>query len=209
MKGDKPIMSCSPLCAEDDTRLPNLYADLCARETLVSATRSVFASLLRSPDDADAVDHIDQRLALFLDDLEAELNSYRYAPGAVLMGWRKCEGHLCRVRILSLKDRIVHTALFIVLEKALGISVAHGDLKDCQSERVLAAIHRIVLNGSSECDLLSIESSGETSNDLHLEFLRMFVRSVPDEELRELMRLFTRAPALAARNGLITQNYLE
>ena len=189
-----------PACSTTATPPQNLYAELCSHQTLVGATRAVFASILRSPEDVEVVEQIETRLALFLDELEMEISECRYKVGVVLRGWRTQEGRLWRTRLLSLKDRVVRTALFMVLERVLKCSFADGDLQGRQQKHVLAEIHEIVCSGSSGHDAFSIESDGGQSNDLHLELLRMVARHVQDNALQELVKTFMEAPAFDTRS---------
>ncbi|AHF94139.1 hypothetical protein OPIT5_06335 [Opitutaceae bacterium TAV5] len=169
---------------------PPLYPILCSREVLGAASYFVLAAMLADckprPRESSA------REGTFIDTLQHELESRRYRLGTVS---RFIKSQLHRPRLmLFLKDRVVHTALFLVLDAVLSEVCSENDPVHV---RTLAAVRATVRSGSYGFDAFDIEGRGGMMNrGSYQTLLRLVAIHVHDDDLLRLLKLFLKAPVV-------------
>ena len=167
----------------------NLYAELCARKTLETACRFVLDNPAEISLQGATLDEMREHQDKFLDELEWELRSRTYRPGPV--------SRYCRVRrrvrndcvrVLLPRDRVVCEALLVILEPVL----EREDFPDGATPGVLAVIQAALRSG---CYRVVPQAKNDAlSRDALWELLRRVTERVHDEAVRDLIKLFLRAP---------------
>ncbi|OAM91044.1 hypothetical protein OH491_04310 [Termitidicoccus mucosus] len=169
-----------------------LYPILCRREVLGAASYFVLADMLADSDpEPRAPAH---REPAFVVTLKEELESRRYRPGPV--SWIIQDRMHRPCRLLSVKDRIVHTALLLVLEAALAEACSE---ENPEHARTLAALRRTVRNGSYDFGAFDIEDGDGQMRASFPTLLRLVVAHVHDDDVLRLLRLFLKAPVVDVR----------
>lgn len=181
------LPSLRPVCPGSSAIVPgakagaSLYPVLCSREVLGAASHLVLAGM--------AGDGEPRGEGVLIETLQEELESRSYRPGPVvrLIGERR--------RLLSAKDRVVHTALLLVLDAVLA-GVGADD--DPGQVRTLAALRRTVRKGSDGFENFDIEAGGDGECGSYLDLLRLVVSHVRDDDVLRLLKCFLRAPVVDA-----------
>ncbi|WP_043585831.1 hypothetical protein [Geminisphaera colitermitum] len=169
-----------------------LYPVLCSREVLGATSYFVLADMLDAYDPhrrAEGHGTIERREPGFLDSLQEELGERRYRPGPVL---RVMKGPFDypRRHLTFVKDRIVHTALMLVIENALS-----GACPECNEKMdILEALRTTVHRGSRDFNAFAFEECGAANS--YQTLLRLVVAHVHDDEVRRLLKLFMKAPVV-------------
>lgn len=177
-----------------EAELP-LYPVLCSREVLGAASYFVLADLLEECDPRPRTAAGHRREPAFIGSLQEELEKRRYRPGTVSRLIRGPFDHPRRL-LSFVKDRIVHTALLLVLEAALVEACPEGREK----ADALVALRVTVRRGSRDFEAFDLDGRDARDGVSYQTLLRLVVAHVHDDDVRHLLRLFLKAPVVDVRD---------
>jgi retron-type reverse transcriptase len=156
----------------------SLYGDLCRGDVLETALVSVLRNAGAAGVDGVTTEMVKANAGAFRDGLQSELKSRSYRPSPVLRVWiPKADGKRRPLGIPTVKDRVVQTALVLLLQP------------------ICAAM----MQGKRE--VVDADLSGYFDSIPHAELLRKVARRVSDGSILRLVKLFLKAPIVEEKNG--------
>jgi group II intron reverse transcriptase/maturase len=180
-----------------------LYGDLCRRDVLATALTAVLANAGAAGMDGMTTEAVKADSAAFLAGLQAELKNRSYWPGPVLRVWiPKADGNQRPLGIPTVKDRVVQTALVILLGPIFEADFSEysfGYRPGRSAHQALDAIKGAVLEGKME--IVDADLGGYFDTIPHAGLLRLVARRVSDGAILKLVKLFLKAPLVEEQEG--------
>jgi group II intron reverse transcriptase/maturase len=180
-----------------------LWGDLCRRDVLETALTAVLTNAGAAGVDRVTTEAVKADSAAFLDGLQTELKARSYRPSPVLRVWiPKADGKLRPLGIPTVKDRVVQTALVILLGPIFEADFneySFGYRPGRSAHQALDAIKEAIWQGRTE--VVDADLSGYFDTIPHAELLQLVARRVSDGAILRLVKLFLRAPIVEEKDG--------
>jgi RNA-directed DNA polymerase len=180
-----------------------LWGDLCRRDVLETALTAVLSNAGAAGVDRVTTETVKAGSVIFLDGLQTELKARSYRPSPVLRVWiPKADGKLRPLGIPTVKDRVVQTALVILLGPIFEADFneySFGYRPGRRAHQALDAIKGAILDGKTE--IVDADLSGYFDTIPHAELLRLVARRVSDGAILRLVKLFLKAPIVEEKEG--------
>ncbi len=177
----------------------SLYGDLCRRDLLKLALKQVMENKGAPGIDGVSVESLKasaQKREDFLDNLQQLLKEKRYIPDSVRRVYiPKANGKLRPLGIPTIRDRVVQTALKMLLEPIFEAdfhpnSFAYRPKKNAQ--QAIRKIQKGLIAGRTE--VIDADLSKYFDRIPHRELLKRIKRRVSDGTILKLVKAFLRAP---------------
>jgi len=181
----------------------SLYGDLLRRDVLETA----LATVLRNGG-AAGVDHVtteavEANAPAFLDGLQAELRDRSYRVSPVLRVWiPKADGKQRPLGIPTVKDRVVQTALVLLLQPIFEADFnenSFGYRPGRSAHQAVDAIKKALLQGKHE--VIDADLNAYFDTIPHAGLLRLVAGRVSDGAILGLIKRFLRAPIVEEKDG--------
>jgi len=174
----------------------SLYADLCRRDVLETALKSVLRNAGAPGVDGVTVEAVKASADAFLDGMQTQLREKRYRPMAVLRVWiPKADGKQRPLGIPTVADRVVQAALRVLLEPVFEADfhdASYGYRPKRSAYQAIEAITAALMQGKTE--VIDADLSGYFDTIDHAQLLRLVARRVSDGSILKLVKLFLKAP---------------
>ena len=186
---------------EPNFRFYSLYGQVCRSETLRAAWEQVRANQGAPGIDGVSIEQVErseESLGAFLQQLETELKGRTYRPGPVRRTYiPKPDGRLRPLGIPNLRDRVVQTAVVLVLEpifEADFLECSHGFRPGRGAKGALETIEGELKAGRTE--VYDADLSGYFDTIPHDKLMKCVERRVSDGSLLALVRSWLQAPVV-------------
>jgi RNA-directed DNA polymerase len=181
----------------------SLYGDLCRRDVLETALKAVLRNAGASGLDGMTTAEVKANSAAFLDDLQAELRDRSYRPGPVLRVWiPKADGKRRPLGIPTVKDRVVQTALVLLLQPIFEADfheLSFGYRPGRKAHQAIDAVKKALLQKKTA--VIDADLSDYFGTIPHAELLRLVAKRVSDGTVLALLKLCLRAPIVEETDG--------
>jgi RNA-directed DNA polymerase len=186
---------------EPGFRFYSLYDHVCRPETLRAAWMQVRANQGAPGIDGVSIEQVDrseESLAAFLGELEQELKARTYRPGPVRRVYiPKPDGRLRPLGIPILRDRVVQTAVLLILEpifEADFLECSHGFRPGRGAPGALQAIEQELEAGRTQ--VYDADLKGYFDTIPHDKLLLCVRKRVTDGSILALLRAWLQAPVV-------------
>jgi len=180
-----------------------LYGDLCRRDVMEDALKAVLGNAGAAGVDGVRTESVKDDASAFLDRLQTELHDRSYRPSPVLRVWiPKADGKQRPLGIPTVKDRVVQTALKLLLEPIFEADFneySFGYRPGRSAHQALEAVREELYRGRNE--VIDADLSGYFDTIPHSELLKLVARRVSDGAILRLVKLFLKAPIVEEKNG--------
>lgn len=181
----------------------SLYGDLCRRDVLETALATVLRNKGAAGVDRVTTEVVEASAGPFLDGLQTELRNRSYRPSPVLRVWiPKADGKQRPLGIPTVKDRVVQTALVLLLQPVFEADfheLSFGYRPGRKAHHALDAIKRAMLQGKHE--IIDADLSAYFDTIPHAGLLRLVMQRVSDGSILGLVKRFLRAPIVEEKDG--------
>lgn len=181
----------------------SLYGELCRRDVLETALMAVVRNAGAAGVDGVTTEAVKAAAELFIDRLQEELKTRVYRPSPVLRVWiPKADGKRRPLGIPTVKDRIVQTALVLLLQPIFEADFnpySFGYRPERSAHQALDAICESLMQGKT--DVVDADLSGYFDTIPHAALLQKVARRVSDRAILRLVKLFLKAPIVEEKNG--------
>lgn len=181
----------------------SLYGELCRRDVLETALKAVLANAGAAGVDGVTTEAVKAAPVAFLDGLQAEMRNRSFRPSPVLRVWiPKADGKQRPLGIPTVKDRIVQTALVLLLQPIFEADFhedSYGYRPGRSAHQALDAICSTVFKGKHE--VVDADLSGYFDTIPHTALLEDVARRVSDGSVLRLVKLFLKAPIVEEKDG--------
>ena len=181
----------------------SLYGDLCRRDVLEAAVKAVVSNAGAAGGDGMTTEAVKAAGGAFLDELQAQLQTKSYRPSPVLRVWiPKADGKRRPLGIPTVKDRVVQTAMLLLLEPIFESDFhedSYGYRPKRNAHQAIEAIKTGLFAGKTE--VIDADLSGYFDTIDHAALLRLVARRVSDGTILRLVKLFLKAPIVEEKKG--------
>ena len=181
----------------------SLYGDLCRRDVLATALAAVVRNAGAAGVDGVTTETVKAGTIAFLDSLETELRNRAYRPNPVLRVWiPKADGKQRPLGIPTVKDRVVQTALVLLLQPVFEADFheySYGYRPGRKAQQALTTICQTIYAGKRE--VVDADLSGYFDSIPHAALLREVARRVSDGSILGLIKLYLKAPIVEETEG--------
>ena len=190
--------------SEPEWRAWTLYGDLCREDVLREAMQRVKSNDGAAGIDGVTVDDMVGRADAFLEGFRAKLQARTYRPQPVLRVWiPKADGKERPLGIPTVEDRVVQTALVILLEPILEADFhpeSYGYRPQRSAHDALESIRQALWEGRHA--VLDADLSGYFDSIPHGKLLRLLKRRVSDGAILGLVKAFLAAGVVEGRGAV-------
>jgi len=181
----------------------SLYGDLLRRDVLETALATVLRNGGAAGVDRVTTEAVEANASAFLDVLQAELRGRSYRVSPVLRVWiPKADGKQRPLGIPTVKDRVVQTALVILLQPIFEADFnenSFGYRPGRSAHQAVDAIKKALLQGKHE--VIDADLSAYFDTIPHAGLLRLVAGRVSDGAILGLIKRFLRAPIVEEKDG--------
>jgi group II intron reverse transcriptase/maturase len=181
----------------------SLYGDLCRRDVLEAAVKAVVSNAGAAGMDGITTETVKASGETFLEELQTQLRTKSYRPSPVLRVWiPKADGQKRPLGIPTVKDRVVQTAMKLLLEPIFEADFhedSYGYRPKRDAHQAIEAIRTGLLAGKTE--VIDADLSGYFDTIDHAALLKLVARRVSDGAILRLVKLFLKAPIVEEKKG--------
>jgi len=181
----------------------SLFGDLCRRDVLETALTTVLRNGGAAGVDRVTTETVKADASVFLDGLQTELRdrSYRVSP-VLRVRIPKADGKQRPLGIPTVKDRVVQTALVLLLQPIFEADFnenSFGYRPGRNAHQAVDAIKKALLQGKHE--VIDADLSAYFDTIPHAGLLRLVAGRVSDGAILGLIKRFLRAPIVEEKDG--------
>lgn len=180
-----------------------LYGDLCRRDVLETALKAVLSNKGAGGIDGVTTEAVQADSGTFVDRLQTELKARSYRPSPVLRVWiPKADGKQRPLGIPTVKDRVVQTALMILLQPIFEADfneLSFGYRPGRNAHQAVSAVAKALLQGKSA--VVDTDLSDYFGTIPHAGLLRLVAGRVSDGSILKLVKLILRTPIVEEKEG--------
>lgn len=181
----------------------SLFGDLLRRDVLETALATVLRNAGAAGADRVTTEAVKADAPAFLDGLQAELRDRSYRVSPVLRVWiPKADGKQRPLGIPTVKDRVVQTALVLLLQPIFEADFnenSFGYRPGRNAHQAVDAIKKALLQGKHE--VIDADLSAYFDTIPHAGLLRLVAGRVSDGAILGLIKRFLRAPIVEEKDG--------
>ena len=181
----------------------SLYGDLLRRDVLETALTTVVRNGGTAGVDRVTTEAVKADASAFLDGLQAELRDRSYRVSPVLRVWiPKADGKQRPLGIPTVKDRVVQTALVLLLQPIFEADFnenSFGYRPGRSAHQAVDAIKKALLQGKHE--VIDADLNAYFDTIPHAGLLRLVAGRVSDGAILGLIKRFLRAPIVEEKDG--------